>query len=142
LFRIVAMTRRITQEGDPLSEGLQDVRTVAIFSQFRDMMELDQISDSMDQYTALAMGMPQRLNEVLGFGADVPRMRPQGASRSTRHGQAGSSAGVVALLLVLAAVVLISHHLAASAIAGVWVERMSAIVFVSVGALLLRAASR
>lgn len=142
LFRTVAMTRRITQEGDPLSEGLQDVRTVAIFYQFRDMMELDQIGDSMDQYTALAMGMPQRLNEALAFGADAPRMRPQSVSRSTRHEQAGSSAGVVALLLVLAAVVLVSHHLAASAIAGVWIERMSAIVFVSVGALLLRAASR
>jgi protein-S-isoprenylcysteine O-methyltransferase Ste14 len=96
----------------------------------------------MDQYTALAMGMPQRLNEVLAFGADAPRLPPQGTSRSTRHGQASSSAGVVALLLMLAAVVLVSHHLAASDIAGVWIERMSAIVFVSVGALLLRVASR
>jgi hypothetical protein len=48
---------------------------------------------------------------------------------------------VIALLLVVVAVVLLSHHLAASAVVGAWFDRVSAIVLVLLGALLLRAAS-
>ena len=47
---------------------------------------------------------------------------------------------IITLLLVLAAVALLSHRLAS--VAAVWGERAGAIIFVLIGALLLRTATQ
>jgi hypothetical protein len=47
---------------------------------------------------------------------------------------------MIALLLLLAAVVLLSHHVASSALTLAWVEKISAIAFILLGALLMRVA--
>jgi predicted unusual protein kinase regulating ubiquinone biosynthesis (AarF/ABC1/UbiB family) len=143
LFQTLALVRRFAPESDPLLEGLQDVRTIVMLEQFQEMLELPALSDKLDKYSAMMMGLPQKFDHALTLMAESHARLPlQGMRSIQHHGQQNSSAVVIALLLALVAVVLLSHHFTASAIAGVWVDRVSAIAFVALGALLLRAASR
>jgi predicted unusual protein kinase regulating ubiquinone biosynthesis (AarF/ABC1/UbiB family) len=144
LFITVANARRFAPHIDPLLEALQDARTIAMLTQFRETVSLRQLSDNLDKYTAMMMELPQRLDDVLTLAAESStKLRLQGMGTARRRGQQNNSSTVMlALLLVLAALVLLSHHLAASAVAGAWVDRISAVTFVLIGALLLRAISR
>jgi predicted unusual protein kinase regulating ubiquinone biosynthesis (AarF/ABC1/UbiB family) len=143
LFQTAANARRLAPYSDPLLAGLQGVRTIEMLAQFRDMIGLSQLSDNLDKYSAMTMGLPQRLNDALTLIAEgSARVKLQGRGASGHRRPKHSSAVVIALLLALAAVTLFSHHLATSAGAGEWLDRISAVVFVLLGALLLRAASR
>jgi predicted unusual protein kinase regulating ubiquinone biosynthesis (AarF/ABC1/UbiB family) len=142
LFQTAAHARRLAPYGDPVLAGLHDVRTSEMLTQFRDMMGLPQLSDQLDKYATMMMGLPQRLDDVLTVVAESgARMKFQATEAPTHRQQKNRSALVITLLLVLAAIVLLSHHLAVSVGAGVWVDRISAIVVVLIGVLLLRAAS-
>jgi predicted unusual protein kinase regulating ubiquinone biosynthesis (AarF/ABC1/UbiB family) len=142
LFQTAANARRLAPHSDPLLAGLQGVRTIEMLAQFRDMIGLSQLSDNLDKYTAMTMGLPQRLNDALTLIAEgSARVKLQGSGAIGHRRPKHSSAVVIALLLALAAVTLFSHHLATSAGAGGWLDRISAVVFVLLGALLLRAAS-
>jgi ubiquinone biosynthesis protein len=142
LFQTAAQARQLAPNSDPVLAGLHDVRTNEMLTQFRDIMGLPHLSDQLDRYATMMMGLPQRLDDVLTVAAEgSARVRFQATEAPTQHQQKNRSAVVIALLLVLAAIVLFSHHLAASASAGVWVERTSAAVFVLLGALLLWAVS-
>ena len=142
LFQTAANARRLAPYSDPLLAGLQGVRTIEMLAQFRDMMELSRLSDNLDKYTAMMMGLPQKLDDVLTLVAESSaRVKLQGTGAIGPRRPKNSSAVVIALLLTLAAVTLFSHHLATSAGAGGWLDRISAIVFVLLGALLLRVAS-
>jgi predicted unusual protein kinase regulating ubiquinone biosynthesis (AarF/ABC1/UbiB family) len=142
LFQTAAHARQLAPYSDPVLAGLHDVRTNEMLTQFRDMMRLSHLSDQMDKYAAMMMGLPQRLDDVLTVAAESSaRVKFQATRAPTPHQQKDWSALVIALLLMLAAVVLFSHHLAASTGAGEWIDRMSAVVFVLLGALLLWAVS-
>jgi predicted unusual protein kinase regulating ubiquinone biosynthesis (AarF/ABC1/UbiB family) len=143
LFQTLACVRRFAPDRDPLLEGLQDVRTIVMLEQFQEMLELHALSDRLDKYGTLMMELPPKFDQALTLMAEsYARLPLQGTRVAPQHGQQNSSAVVIALLLALVAVVLLSHHLAAAALAGVWVDRVSALVFVILGALLLRVASR
>jgi predicted unusual protein kinase regulating ubiquinone biosynthesis (AarF/ABC1/UbiB family) len=143
LFQTTAQARRLTPYNDPLRDGLQEVRAIEILAQFRDMLGLSQLSDNLDRYAVMMMGLPQKLDEVLTLAAESgARVRLQSAQEIGHGREQSSSAVAIALLFVLAAVVLLSHHVSASAAGGVWFDRISAMVFVVVGALVLRAIGR
>jgi predicted unusual protein kinase regulating ubiquinone biosynthesis (AarF/ABC1/UbiB family) len=143
LFQTTAQARQLTPYSDPLLDGLQEVRTIEILAQFRDMLGPSQLSDNLDRYAAMMMGLPQKLDEVLTLVAESgARARLQSAREIGHRREQNSSAVVITLLLVLAAVVLLVHHVSVSTSAGVWFDRVSALVFMVVGALLLRAISR
>jgi ubiquinone biosynthesis protein len=143
LFQTLAMVRRFAPEHDPLLEGLQDMRTLVMLDQFQEMLEWHTLSDRLDKYSAMMMELPQKFDHVLTLMAESQTRFPlQGTKSAQPRGQHSSSAVVMVLLLMLVTVVLLSHYLAASAIAGVWVDRVSAIALVVLGALVLRAASR
>jgi hypothetical protein len=143
LFQTLACVRRFTQDGDSLVEGLQDVRTLVMLEQFEEMLEWRTLSDKLDKYSAMLMELPQKFDNALTCMAERHARPPlQGGRTAQHHGQQNSLAVAIALLLALVAVVLLSHHLAPSALGGVWVDRVSTIAFVVLGALLLRAVSR
>jgi hypothetical protein len=143
LFQMLALVRRFAPESDALLEGLQDVRTIAMLAQFQGMTELQTMIDNLDRYTAMLMGLPRQLDDVLTLATErSARLQLHGTPAAKPHGRHNASPTVIALLLALASVMLLSRHLMASALAGVWVERVSVIAFVVLGALLLRAASR
>jgi predicted unusual protein kinase regulating ubiquinone biosynthesis (AarF/ABC1/UbiB family) len=142
LFQTAANARRLAPHSDPLLAGLQGVRTIEMLGQFRDMMALSQLGDNLDKYTAMMMGLPQKLDDVLTLVAESSaRVKLQGTGAARHRRQKNSSALIIALLLVLGGIGLSSSHLAASGVAGAWLDRISAIVFVLLGALLLWAAS-
>lgn len=143
LFRVLALVRRLAPENDALLEGLQDVRTIAMLAQFQEMMTIQTLGDNLDRYVAMMMQLPRKFDETLTLAqAHHARLQHQGTPATKPRGQPYASTVMIALLLALASVVLLSHHLAASAMAGAWVDKGSAIAFVVLGALLLRAASR
>ncbi|MGH8070045.1 MAG: AarF/UbiB family protein [Candidatus Entotheonellia bacterium] len=142
LFQTAAQARQFALYGDPILAGLHDVRTIEMLAQFRDMLGLPQLSGHLDKYASMLMGLPPRLDDVLTVIAESgARVKLQATEAPAHHQRKNRSALVIALLLVLAAVVLFSHHLAATAGGSVWIDRISAIVVVMLGALLLRAAS-
>ena len=135
--------QRLAPSIDPLLAGLQEVRTIEMLTQVRDMLGLAQIRDNLDKYSAMTMGLPQRLDEVLTLVAESSarvKLQSRGGARHRR--QQNSSAVVIALLLVLGAVVLLSHQVFASVVSRAGFDQLSAMVFVAVGALLLWANSR
>jgi ubiquinone biosynthesis protein len=142
LFQITANAQRFAPYSDSLLEGLQDVRTIAMLAQFQEMLGLTHLSDNLDKYAAIVLELPQKLDAVLTLAAEgSARRQLQGTRTAVHPRQTHSSAVVIALLLLLGAFVLLSHHLAESVSVGVWLDRISAMVFVLLGALLLRAAS-
>ena len=143
LFQTAAHARRFAPHGDPLLDALQEVRMIEILGQFRDRLGLSQLSDSLDRYASIMMGLPQKLDAVLTLMAESSaQLKLQRTGEAAHRRQKNSSSIMTPLLLVLAAVVLLAHHLAASVGAGVWLDRITAIAFVVLGALLLRAAGR
>jgi predicted unusual protein kinase regulating ubiquinone biosynthesis (AarF/ABC1/UbiB family) len=143
LFQAAAHAQRIAPNTDSLLRGLQDVRTIEMFSQFREMMQLRQFSENFDKYAVMMMRLPKTLDDVLTLLAESGAYIKNAKSRKTEHRhQKNRSILVIVLLLVLAAVVLLSHHLATALADSAWIERMGTLVFVVVSALLLRVASR
>ena len=143
LFQILAMVRRFAPDSDPLLEGLQDVRMIMMFGQFQEMLAWGSLGNNLEKYSTLLMELPQKFDHALTLMAERQARPPLQGTRFAQHQrQRNSSVVVIALCLTLVAVVLLSRHLAISAHAGVWVDRASAIAFVVLGALLLRAASR
>jgi predicted unusual protein kinase regulating ubiquinone biosynthesis (AarF/ABC1/UbiB family) len=143
LFQTLALVRRLTADSDALLEGLQDLRTITMLAQFQEMMELQTLNENLDKYTTMMMHLPHKFDDALTLAVErSARLKVQGTRPARPHGQHSASPVVIALLLVLASVVLLSHHLTAAAVAGAWVDRISVIVFAIIGVLLLRAASR
>ena len=142
-FQTAVNAQRLAPDSDPLLAGLQEVRTIEMLTQVRDMLGLAQIRDNLDKYSAMTMGLPQRLDEVLTLVAESSarvKLQSRGGARHRR--QQNSSAVVIALLLVLGAVVLLSHQVSVSVVSRAGFDQLSAMVFVAVGALLLWANSR
>ena len=143
LFQTLALVRPLAPDNDPLREGLQDVRTIAMLTQFQEMMALRQLSTNVDKYTTMMMELPQKFDNALTLATESStRLKFHGTKFTTQARQRNSSAVVIALLFVLGGIVLLSHHLAAAAIGEKWVDKISAVAFVLIGALLLRAVSR
>lgn len=142
LFSIVDIARRIAPRIDPLAEGVRDLRLLSGLSQFSNIMSQRQFAELTERYSAMMMYLPQNFDEALTSISEGPARLKARAGESADHRRGTSSAGVAALLLVLAAFVLLSHYIATSVVAGVWASRINTIVFMVFGALLLRAVSR
>jgi predicted unusual protein kinase regulating ubiquinone biosynthesis (AarF/ABC1/UbiB family) len=138
LFLIAAAAQPLAPAHDPMLEGLEDLRVNAALAQFREMFGLSHVSESADKYAAVLMDLPKKFDQALTLMAGG-RARP-GAGSTAPRSRRSLMAVVMALMAPLAAVVALSHHLSATA-AGGWADRISAMVFVTIGALLLRVAS-
>ena len=143
LFSLADTARRLAPEADPLTEGLRDARLIAGLNGFRDLIGQRQFVDQMDRYAAMLTDLPQSLDGALTLASEGRARFTRHAADSAKHHRAGTSlAMIVALLLVLAAVVLLSHYIAATAVAGAWANRINVAAFMIFGALLLRAVGR
>jgi hypothetical protein len=142
LFNVADTTRRIAPRIDPLAEGVRDLRLVAGLAEFGKMMNQNQLVGQMDRYAALMMDLPQSLDDALTSASEGrTHLKSQAADYADHRGARSSSAVVTALVLLLASVVLLSHYITSSVVAGVWANRINTIVFMLLGALLLRAVS-
>lgn len=143
LFAVTRSAQQLLPERDPLQEGLQDARLLASLGQVRELMNMRQLGDHMDKYAALMMEMPQRLDEMLTLASEGgARLKLRVAETDSHQRGKNSSAVVAALLLLLAAVVMLLPHLMVSLVTKEWANRVNVVVFILVGAMVLRAASR
>ena len=141
LFSITSTVRRVSRGRDHLAEALEDLRLSAAMNQFKEMMSLGELTEGADKYSTMMMELPRRLDEALSLLSDgTARLKVDTSGPPEGWRDKRSSAAVIALLLTLASIVLLAHHLSASGFSSQWLGRVSAISFVLTGALLLRAA--
>lgn len=132
LFQVTATARSLAPTGDLLLKGLQDLRMEMVFTQFRELLTLNQMSDKFDRYAAIMADFPERLNHALTLAAEG-NARSQD-DKPQFHSRKNATAVGIGLLLLLIALVLVSRQLSANA----WIENVSGIVFLMIGALLIR----
>ena len=135
LYLVAQLARQLSPERDAFAQALEDVRLITRMEWFKDMLGPDQFGRQMNQYAALMMELPQRLDEALTLVAEG---RTQMRERHERRGRQNSSVMMVALVVVLGAFVLLVQH--ASVVT--WNDSLKALVFVVLGACVLRLASR
>lgn len=101
LFSIARVARQVCPEGDPLREGLKELRATSAFDQLREIMDWRYWYQNTDKFAAAMVHMPRVLDEALtrtsAAGLDVQQRR----SASRRR----SSSETLIFLLVLAAVI-------------------------------------
>ena len=136
LFQLTTWTRQFTLYRDPLRNALQDLQALDMFTRFQDIMTPQHMRNSLEQYITLMMRMPQQFDEALTFMSEH-KMHPK-----SRVSEGSSFVLVLVLLLTLGTVVLLSHHISTVVDAKEWVENISAILFLVLGVLLMRAVSR
>src|SRR5262249_50995723 len=142
LFTTTEIARRLAPGCDALGEAIQDLRLIASLTQFREMAGGRQFPGLMDKYAALLMELPDRIDKAPTLVADgSARLRLHVPETAEHRRQKNSLAIGIALLAVLAAVGLLSHHVA-SAAGGTWAGKLDTFLFVLFGAMLLWAVSR
>jgi len=98
------------------------------------------LTDSAHKYMSMMMELPRKLDGALTqMSEGNALLRLERTKRMERSSQKNSSAVVIALVLLLAAVAVLSHYASAKSV-GVWVDEISTVAFLLIGALLLRAA--
>lgn len=142
LFKIADTATRLAPHSDPLADGVRDMRLVAGLEQFTKMLGQRQLADQMDRYAALLVDFPHRIDQALTFGAEGRARLDLQTTDLGHHGAGTSSAILAALLLVFAAVSLLSHYITPLVAPVGWANRINTGVFLIFGALLLRAVSR
>jgi predicted unusual protein kinase regulating ubiquinone biosynthesis (AarF/ABC1/UbiB family) len=137
LFAVGLAGRRLAPAHDPLFEGLQDFRMLTGVSQVRDAMSFGNWGGQLDRYALLMAALPQRLDEMLTLAAEGgARPAPPDTVRPSRRAES-SHLVLAAALMVLAALALLLHHFVqVGALAG-WGETIAAVLFLTVGSLLL-----
>jgi predicted unusual protein kinase regulating ubiquinone biosynthesis (AarF/ABC1/UbiB family) len=101
LFSIARAARQVCPEGDPLREGLKELRATRAFDQLWEIMDWRYWYQNTDKFAAAMVHMPRVVDEALtrtsAAGLDVPQ-RPSASRRR-------SSSETLIFLLVLTAVI-------------------------------------
>lgn len=141
LFAVALVGRKLVPMGDPLADGLQELRLLTGLSQMTGALRPDQWSGQLDRYALLMATLPQKIDELLLRVSAEDRRSP--AEPSARPRGAGSSQVLVAAVaLAAAALVLLLRHLAEAGVLAGRGERAGAILFLALGAWLLWALGR
>jgi predicted unusual protein kinase regulating ubiquinone biosynthesis (AarF/ABC1/UbiB family) len=142
LFWIANAARRLNSGQDALLAALEELRMGAAMSQFKQLLNLSQLTDSTEKYATMMTELPRKLDQALTLMAEGNAiLKLEGLRKDGRNSRQNSSAVLIALLLALGALVLLAHRLS-SVIAPEWIDRISALAFILLGAMVLRAASR
>jgi predicted unusual protein kinase regulating ubiquinone biosynthesis (AarF/ABC1/UbiB family) len=141
LCAAAVVARRLWPQGDGLREGLQEVRLLAGMEQVRQAFDPAHWSSHLDRYATALAELPQRLDELLML-ADEGRARPRFAAAEKPAPRRLEGTRSAALLMLLAAVVLVMHQMASSALSGAWRDALGALLVLALGGLLLRGAAR
>lgn len=143
LFTIAETAEQLFPGSDPLFEGLQDARMLASLAQFREMMSLHQLGEQADKYAAMLMELPQKMDEVLRLASSGnPRIKLHVPEADHQRQQRNSTTLMTAMLFLLASVALLLPLVTTRLAGGVWATRLSAIIFLLLGAMMLTALSR
>ena len=143
LFAIARVAQQLSPETDPLLEGLQEARLLESAARMREMLSLQRLGDHVDQYAAMMMAMPQRLDQMLTLGPEAStRLKLHVPESGSQRRQKDSVAIVTAMLLMLTAVAFALPRVTSVFVGSEWAGRINALAFIACGALLLMATSR
>jgi hypothetical protein len=131
--RILGATADATR--DPLRDALGDRRWREEWSRIGELADPMRMAATFESYLSAFSTFPQQLERLL----DGRERRPEPAPRRRSE---GGGASAVALALAMAAVVLLTHRLAGVEATAEWAEPAGTVIFLVLGALLLRAAGR
>lgn len=133
LAAVTVTARRLAPDRDALLQAFEEVRLLSSVQQFGDLMTPGQMREMFERYAALMVELPEKLDEVLTLAAEGNLRRSPRAPEPAEPPRSLSATVWVTLLLALAAVFLLAPQLG-----GVWGERVGALLFLLLGALLLR----
>ena len=146
LFWAARSARRFAPGADPLGEALGDLDWLAGWNQFRQLTSPRQMGMTAESYMASLVELPQKLDRILGFASEEGGFRLPEAAQTADHKRRNSTAAVLSLALVMAALVLLHEqwrHLGATlGLSAAWSERALAVVFLTVGLVLLQRVRR
>jgi hypothetical protein len=109
---------------------------------FKEMLGEDRFGEEVNRYAALMLELPQRMDQALTLAARGSRELDFSTwERIERQRRKNSSTAMAALLLMLAAFVLLAKQVT-TALSADWADSIQAVVFVALGAFVLRVASR
>jgi ubiquinone biosynthesis protein len=139
LFLLNQEARRLADDSSSVRDGLREARLLLLFGELRDEAEGGRWAGRLERQLSLMSGLPQKLDRILTLAAEHDRPGSEDRRRDgEREPLRGSGWPAVAgCLLALAAVALLTHHVAEAGTIGVWAERLGALVVFSLGALLL-----
>ncbi len=141
LFWAARTARHFAPQQDSLGAALRDLDWLAGWNQLRQLAAPERIGAAAESYLAALVELPQKIDRILSLATD-DGLRPT-ASRPSRPRLTTATAAVISLCLAMAAVTLLAgpwHALgAALGLSAVSAERVLAVVFLGLGALLLRA---
>ena len=138
--------RALAPEHDPLRPAIEELRRRGGIEELRGLVSPTGAGGwgaALAPHARMLFELPQRLDEVLSMlarGETLIRLEVSDPPESDRR--RGSLAALAALALAILAVAVAAHRLADPALAGVWAERVGAVLLVGLGALLLRAVVR
>jgi predicted unusual protein kinase regulating ubiquinone biosynthesis (AarF/ABC1/UbiB family) len=129
---------RLAPGRDLLRDGLENVRVQAAIDQFRELLSIEQWNRNLEQYAPALLELPKRWDEALTVLAEgYARLPPRAHQMTGQRSSPDSTAVGTALLLVLAGIALVTHHLAQAGALGGWGDRIGTVAFVVVSVWLL-----
>ncbi len=141
LFLLNQEVRRLAADGASVRDGLREARLLLLAGELRDEGESGRWSGTLERQLSLLGGLPQKLDRILTLAASEDRADDRQRDRRRPLRRRGAGAVVAACLLGLTAVVLLTHHLGEAGPFGAAAEQVGAVVFLALGALLLRVAA-
>lgn len=139
LFEVARLGRRLDPAGDPLAEGLEGLNWQAGWTELRHLTSPGELGSSLSSNVLALLELPQRIERVLRTAARHREQPPDSATvRAARRRAWNRSTAVATLLVLMTAVTLLATRLPLPA--GAWAERVAALLFLSLGAALLRTA--
>lgn len=143
LFQVAWLARRLAPQRDSLREALDDLRVSLEMNRFNDLVSTESLTQNFDRYAAMMMELPQKLDDVLNRAAQGKSfIKVDWKESESERRRRNSWHSVAALLLVLVSVVLLHNQMDLQGEAAVWMGRVVTGLFVLIGVLLLRAASK
>ncbi len=100
LFSIARMARSLSAAGDPLREGMEELRITGALDQMRDVMDWQYWLKNSDKVASALVQLPRTIDEALTRASTpIPELQDRGTSVP---GDRGASATNLILLLILA----------------------------------------
>ena len=103
LFAIARIARQISPAGDPLREGMEDLRSTGAFEQIKEIMDWRYWFQNSDKFATAMVQLPRVFDEALTRVSE-PTPEPQGSAASF-HEERGASTANLTFLLVLVVVI-------------------------------------
>jgi predicted unusual protein kinase regulating ubiquinone biosynthesis (AarF/ABC1/UbiB family) len=104
LFSIARIARKLAPEGDPLREGLEELRAGGAFSQLREIMDWRYWFQNSDKFASALVQLPHTFDDALTRASSPAGKQPE--QRTVLRREAGHGSGTLLVVLSIAMLVI------------------------------------